>query len=237
MLQIALCDNDAPNCTVVSEYVLATVQDRQAAIRTFSKSKHLLDEIDQKKYAPHIALIEVCMPDINGIALAERINMLLPRCQIIFFTNYLPLALDVYTVKHVYFILRQQFAERISPAMAIALSNLQKAHAQVQVQKQNAFFAIPVSEIQYVEREQRKTKVVTGDDVYLSAKSPSELVGASEHFIRCHQSYWVNLKFVLGMDHQFFLMQCGTRIPISRSYQRQARSLFFRSALTTAAPV
>lgn len=45
--------------------------------------------------------------------------------------------------------------------MELALSNLQKKYAQIQVQKLNSFFVIPVSEIQYVERTRRKTQVIT----------------------------------------------------------------------------
>ena len=119
--------------------------------------------------------------------------------------------------------------------MELALSNLQKKYAQIQVQKLNSFFVIPVSEIQYVERTQRKTQVITTSDLYFSGSSPSELIGACELFVRCHQSYWVNLKYVLGMENGCFHMQCGAHIPISRSYQHEARTFFFRSALITTA--
>lgn len=235
MLQIAICDNEPLHCKELTRYVEHTVQYRQANIRTFQKSKQLLDLIHQQKYAPHIAVIEVCMPDTDGITLAKYINELLPNCQIIFFTSYLSFALDVYSANHVYFILEQQLPQRIGPAMELALSNLQKKYAQIQVQKLNSFFVIPVSEIQYVERTQRKTQVITTSDLYFSGSSPSELIGACELFVRCHQSYWVNLKYVLGMENGCFHMQCGAHIPISRSYQHEARTFFFRSALITTA--
>ena len=67
MLQIAICDNKPLHCKELTRYVEHTVQYRQANIRTFQKSKQLLDLIHQQKYAPHIAVIEVCMPDTDGI--------------------------------------------------------------------------------------------------------------------------------------------------------------------------
>ncbi len=235
MLQIAICNNEPLHCKELARYVEHTVQYRQANIRTFQKSKQLLDLIHQQKYAPHIAVIEVCMPDTDGITLAKYINELLPNCQIIFIASYLSFALDVYSANHVYFILEQQLPQRIGPAMELALSNLQKKYAQIQVQKLNSFFVIPVSDIQYVERTRRKTQVITTSDLYFSGSSPSELIGACELFVRCHQSYWVNLKYVLGMENGCFHMQCGAHIPISRSYQHEARTFFFRSALITTA--
>lgn len=141
MLQIAICDNEPLHCKELTRYVEHTVQYRQANIRTFQKSKQLLDLIHQQKYAPHIAVIEVCMPDTDGITLAKYINELLPNCQIIFFTSYLSFALDVYSANHVYFILEQQLPQRIGPAMELALSNLQKKYAQIQVQKLNSFLS------------------------------------------------------------------------------------------------
>lgn len=115
--------------------------------------------------------------------------------------------------------------------MERALSNLQKKCSQIQVQSEKSFFVIPVCDVQYMERVRRKTQVITASGLYFSCISPSQLIGASELFVRCHQSFWVNLKYVLGMDSKGFHMQCGAHIPISRSYQHEARRLFFRSAL------
>ena len=63
-----------------------------------------------------------------------------------------------------------------------------------------------------------------------TTQSPQALLAgdAAGEFIRCHQSFWVNSRAIAGMEHETFCLSDGTRVPISRSYRKDAREAFFR---------
>lgn len=70
----------------------------------------------------------------------------------------------------------------------------------------------------------------TTDGDLETTQSPQALLAgdAAGEFIRCHQSFWVNCRAIVGMEHETFCLSDGTRVPISRSYRKNAREAFFR---------
>lgn len=228
MFLIALCDDDPLHTQDILDDVDKILGSDRQNTRTFPSSQQLLDHI-KRGYQPHIALLDICMPDINGIELAQQINCLLPDCQIIFITSFLTFAPEAYDAAHVYFILKSQLRRRLPLALERAVSVLEAQHAELLLQKEGASFTVAIGDVCYIERVLRKTQVVTEKGVFLSRCTPMELVKERPCFVRCHQSYWVNLSHVECMENNHFLLDNGTRIPISRTYQHNARQQFFRS--------
>lgn len=69
------------------------------------------------------APLEVLFMDIelngeNGVKAALQVNAKWAHCQIVFLTNYLNYATDVYEAEHVMFVLKEQFAERLGCVFA-----------------------------------------------------------------------------------------------------------------------
>ena len=64
---------------------------------------------------------------------------------------------------------------------------------------------------------------------FVTQRTPAQLLEESRGFIRCHQSYWVNLSRVRCIRDGAFVMESGGCVPISRTYQHPAREAFFRS--------
>ena len=91
---------------------------------------------------------------------------------------------------------------------------------------------LPVSEVLFMERKLKKTLIlqVSGNEYLVSAK-PDELIqqlkGSS--FVRCHQSFWVNLDHIRSMGPESFLLTTGQEIPISRSRRAEAKAAFHSS--------
>ena len=82
----------------------------------------------------------------------------------------------------------------------------------------------------YLERSLHKMLVHTTDGDLETTQSPQALLAGdvADEFIRCHQSFWVNCRAIVGMEHETFCLSDGTRVPISRSYRKDAREAFFR---------
>ena len=228
MFLIALCDDDPLHTQDILYGVDKILGSDRQNTRTFPSSQQLLDHIKQG-YQPNIALLDICMPGINGIELGRQINQLLPDCQIIFITSFLSFAPEAYDAAHVYFVLKPQLRQRLPLALERAITALEAQHSELLLQKDGASFMVAIDDVCYIERVLRKTQVITAEGAFQSRHTPMELVEASPSFLRCHQSYWVNLSHVQCMENNRFLLDTGSRIPISRTYQHNARQQFFRS--------
>lgn len=154
-----------------------------------------------------------------------------PFCQIIFLSSYLSYATEVYETEHIYFILKSQLHQRIGPALHQALTALGDRSVQITAQKDGSTHVIALQDVLYLERNLRKTKVITQQGVFLTQESPETLISGSGHFVRCHQSYWVNLKHVQAIGSNHFTMDSGSGIPISRTYLQEAKQRFLHELI------
>lgn len=171
------------------------------------------------------------MPEQDGIRLAQSMKQYAPFCQIIFLSSYLSYATEVYETEHIYFILKSQLHQRIGPALHQALTALGDRSVQITAQKDGSTHVIALQDVLYLERNLRKTKVITQQGVFLTQESPETLISGSGHFARCHQSYWVNLKHVQAIGSNHFTMDSGSGIPISRTYLQEAKQRFLHELI------
>lgn len=228
MLNIIVCDDDALHCSEIVRSVQDTLGAVNADISDFRDPAQLLQYLREVGFQPHIALLDICMPEQDGISLARSIKQYAPSCQIIFLSSFLSYATDVYEVEHIYFILKSQLQQRIGAALHRALAALGDSTVQIAVEKDKMTHRIALCDVLYLERNLRKTLIYTAQDVFLTQETPQMLCSASVSFIRCHQSYWVNLDHVQAMGDHKFTIDGGASVPISRTYSQSARQQFLQ---------
>lgn len=87
--------------------------------------------------------------------------------------------------------------------------------------------------ILYVESDRRRITVHTAQQqssYYERLDTAERQLGSS--FLRCHQSFLVNLRHIWEMRPEYFLLYNGSVIPISRSRRSQANEVWGRYRLT-----
>lgn len=232
MLQIAICDDDALHIAYIKRLTEDILKEKKIEITEYSGANELLFKIDGSDYIPDIALLDIQMPDIDGISLAKELNQIAPDCKIIFISSYLNYAPDVYDADHIYYVLKTQLEDRLPIALGKAVASINSPHNFLLVKCGTSTTKIPVGRVLYIERNLHKTNVITSETTYTTSQSPADLLSAiavKSTFIHCHQSYWVNSKAIKTMGSNSFLLYDGTEIPISRAQKSNARELFFRS--------
>lgn len=233
MLRIAVCDDEALHCAYAAQMIRMHLECPNAEIRQFLSPQELLNALENETFLADIAVVDIRMEEMNGIALAREINVRAPGCQIIFLSSYLEYAPDVYDAEHVYFVLKEQMKTRLMPALQKAIENLRSTMPRMIVLKERSTsYQIPVSDILYFERILRKTRIVSTSGEYWSKLTPaallSEVDGSS--FCRCHQSFYVNMQHIVSMNPDSFTLSNGKPIFISRTYKKAAKEQFlFRS--------
>lgn len=231
MLRIAICDDEKLHRDYAAKLTAREAAAYQPEIETFESAAALESAMSNSDYIPDIAILDIQMEGTDGITLARRINAADPLCRIIFLTSYLHFATDVYSAEHIYFIVKKEIESRIGPALTKAITELSSARCvvpSITVKSGAATTVLPLGDILFLERTGRKTRIVASSGELRSAAAPAELLGTAEtHFIRSHQSFWVNPGKIVTMQHDAFLLTDGTRVPISRSCRQEAKTLFF----------
>lgn len=229
MLSIAICDDEALHRQNTVEVLQRHAAVYDPVFREFDSPMALLAAVREERYAPGVAFLDIQMAEINGITLAQELNRYCPSCAVIFLTSYMSFATEVYEAKHVYLILKEQLEERVDAALSRALEE-QRREAVLVYQSGGSCGVIPAREILYLERVLRQTRIRTTEREMWVKEEPSKLLQGTlgERFVRCHQSYWVNLERIKIWNKTEFTLEDGTRIPISRTYRTEARERFFQ---------
>lgn len=224
MLKIGLCeDNEIQHNQILS--FLETISLPKHTINSFYKGNDLYNSIQEamKDKEPYdIVIMDIDLPDGNGIKFSKQINVFSPHTIIIYMTSYEDYVGDVYDTEHIYFILKKNYQKYLPHALSLANEALNKQRrASLKIFWNKEEYNILQKDIFYMERKLRTTFIVTPTHIYSTSEKLEDLLKRlGETFALSHRSFIVNLKMVQEITKDSALLVDGTSIPISRSYYK-----------------
>lgn len=222
MLKIGLCeDNEIQHNQILS--FLETISLPKHTIDSFYKGNDLYNSIQEamKEKEPYdIVIMDIDLPDGNGIKFSKQINVFSPHTIIIYMTSYEDYVSDVYDTEHIYFILKKNYQKYLPHALSLANEALNKQRrASLKIFWNKEEYNILQKDIFYMERKLRTTFIVTPTYIYPTSEKLEDLLKRlGETFAMSHRSFIVNLKMVQEITKDSALLVDGTSIPISRRY-------------------
>lgn len=250
-MRIGICDDDKLWCEkaqkIIEEY--AAMSHLSMQISVFMSEEEVLRyegdpldvlfcDIELEKAEEESVPVPECEDGVakeNGISLAMKVNQRWAYCQIVYLTNYIFYATEVYQTKHVFFVLKDQFEKRIEEIFEKLIHELKQEQERLLFSTIGGGQVIlSPNDIYYFERNGRVTNIITKHGEY----AIHEKLGAvmeqlpARDFIRCHNSYIVYFPAVREMVKGAFILVNETRVVISRSYAKKAKEAFMQWALT-----
>ena len=228
-LRIGICDDEMEDLSEIMEMVSCYDPNKQLQIESFLHASDLLLAFNQTPFDIVILDIELGNSSKSGIELAREINCLNPETQIIFVSQSLEYAPDVYACRHTYFISRDRISELMESALNISLENLytRSAEEYLYIKVRKSQYRIPLNKILYIERNIRETTIHTyTTEFQTSEKIDSILKRLPDHFVSCHRSYAVNLKMAVAIHRNSAVFSNGKVIPIGRTHYGDVKRTF-----------
>lgn len=248
MLDVVLVDDEVLSLEQL-EYILKGF-DNIKILGVFDDSVEAIKEI--KKIKPHVVMLDISMPQINGFELASLMQDMRLNTYVIFITSHDEFALKAFEVQAVDYILKPFSKQRIKKAldrveerMAVNQQNQGNLNDFVQryinytelscipVWKKDSIVLLNISDIYYCTVEDKKTYICTDHECYLSNDTLNSLEKKfrSKKFVRCYRSYIVNLDYVdkiVPMFNQTYIIKLrgmDFEIPVSRHYGQELKAL------------
>lgn len=238
MYTIGICDEDTEyikwSRKILDSFFMKNEMDTE--VYEFSESQDLFHYYEKQKCNLDFLFLNTVMKNDSTIMLAKQIKKIDNKCQIVFWTSEIDFS-RCYEVDHSYLLNQNKLEDCIEHMFGCLL----KKYDQMQEKELNQRLIIQIrgervflmqSEIQYMERSERKTYIYSYDcgqeRVTVTSQKINELDKKldSRIFMRCHNSYIVNINFISKMYRERFVLQNGKSIPISRRYSKEIRSRF-----------
>lgn len=173
-----------------------------------------------------ILLLDIMLGDQNGIDLSRRLLERWPRMRVIFMTGYIELCEEIFQGRPTAFLVKPVKPEKLLFALDKAERELEENDAEyltVLDRTQNPV-RISLRRMEYAESKSRVVRIRTDGQMVECGLRMGELeLQLPEQFIRCHQSYLVNLEYVRRLEQGKLLLLDGERIPVSRTRIKEIR--------------
>ena len=118
MVRVGICDDDEILLEKLHQFVQTCYAQNQIFVRvdTFLNGQQLLYEIEDGGRFD-LALLDIEMPQMGGMELAEHVKKALPGVLIIFITSHMEYVLDAYELSVFRYIPKRDFENRLRHAL------------------------------------------------------------------------------------------------------------------------
>lgn len=226
---VYLCDEDLEFLNRLRIQTIRCMGSKIFETRIFTDAERLFDRIEEDFGRPNILLISVEMENGRGIELARRVIKIMPDVQIIFLSESDDYFLDVYSVRHIYFLKKPIEEERLKEGLLQAEDAL--------IFNERRFFSIinktekikvPIELIEYAETMKRLLCLHTGERSYSCYKKLGEFLDSVKQypFVQCHKSFVVNFNYVVEMKSKCFVLYSGEEVPISQRFRKEVEEKY-----------
>ena len=234
MYNVAICDDTEEERLQAAEYAGRFFEREgiEVHIDTYAAGRELLES--GRKY--DLYLLDVLMPGMSGIDAAQALAEDKDHPVVVFITSSLESAVEGYRVEAAGFILKPVEEESFWSTMErVVRRRLGVKKAVLSVVHNRVNVELPLERLAWFENRLHRVFVKLTDGEVLSVNQKlSELQLVLEphsQFLRCHQSYLVNLDYVDKLEDSCFYMRDGQMVPISRNFYKQSKNAYYHYRL------
>jgi len=231
MIRIALCD-DTAMCRkqirgVINEYQ-AVHPDVEMKIYSYDAGGKLLEDINELY---DIYLLDIMMPNMDGITVAQNIRQRHKDVPVVFFTQTEDYALKAFGVSAFQYLLKPIHKENLFPVLdrLIAMQEQEKENV-FSVFTPSQIISLPYSSIMVIEYYRRALLFHLTNGESIESKAIRIAFGTAvkellddNRFIWTHKSFIVNMSHVRAFSFRAFTMKGGLEIPIPKNKYSSAK--------------
>ncbi len=233
-LNIAICDDDKKDIynlsNILESYYIA--KDIDLKIDTFSSGKALFQSY-KKSGDYHILFLDVEMPLISGIRIAEVIRTTIDKhVIIIFISNYPEYMQDSFRVHPFHYITKPVTMKSIYELMNRVVEEIEQSHVIYSlISTEEGDITINIKDVLYIEVTNSKSGILAFHffDKTLSTKGTlsywrNEL--KDYNFYTCYRSILLNLAHIHYFEKHSIILDNGVKLPVGRSSEKELRDLY-----------
>lgn len=230
MLRIAVFDDEPQYLNYAEKIINENFSNADTNVYTFSNKEDFDKLFNTDAFFFDIIIADIQMADIDGIELAKYIRKQNERIRIIFLTNYLEYATDVYDTDHTFFVLKNEAETRLPVALNKAIMQLERMQKEIialdTIHNGKVFFKI--DDILYFERISRETIIHTehGEETVFWNLDKLENMFKKNTMARVHRSYMINMHHIKKLRGNDVIMSDSSIIHITRSYSKKFKEDF-----------
>ena len=229
MVKIAICDDDQEAVKYHGDIVKNCLRACGIGyeIAAYTQSSNLLFDITDDNFFYDLILLDIEMPGMTGMELAEKIKPHLPNVKIIFITSHIEYAIDAFELSIFRYVPKSDLTNRLMSAVADAAKLIElEAGREYIIQAAGRMEKIPYKDIFYIRRDGGKNSMICSrlgiSKVRKSLQQIFDELQAQE-FIFIDRGYIVNIIQIMKINDSMAYLKNGETLSISRSHLQEVK--------------
>jgi DNA-binding LytR/AlgR family response regulator len=250
MLKAIVVDDEAP-----AREELIYILEKSNKVKVVGEASYGLQVLDlNRKHKPDIIFLDIKMPGISGIEVADMLLKEPHISYVVFITAYEEYALDAFEVNAIDYILKPISEERLNKTIDRIINNIQNRDkdyynklnqlirdlnekenecCRISVHYKGKLIPIQLDDILYITVEGKNTVIVStkGNFQVNYTLNQLEKVLHSSSFFRSHKSFIINIDKIESIEPWFnstynvILKGVSEKIPVSRSQSKKFKEI------------
>lgn len=240
MLSIALCDDNTAELNTtftLLQSALNTLNIKHNITKYNTASKLMSDTGAGILYELYI--LDIIMPLISGIQLADTITHIYPEANIVFTTTSPDFALDGFRIRAVDYILKPINIKRLNDTiLKVYNSSFKQSCANLIIKTEIGSCSIYYPQVTYIEYHKHRFIFHLSDNTSVTSLNTRQSFKDFGNNLNCsyfgkpHISYIVNMHYISTIQKNSIILKDGTHIPISRSMYSQFKLTYMNWLLS-----
>ena len=232
-LEIAICDDDKTILPYIAEKVKKKFFQYciEVSCEIFTDGNELLEIVNKEKFF-HIYFLDISMPEIDGLKLAEEILKKQPDAGIIFISARASDIFQTFFASPLAFIRKENFLEDLERAVKDFVERYEEKPAQFFWIEDDYGESMPfeINQTLFLEEQRRHICVATMKKNFFIRGSLKEIEKDLKdyHFVRIHRSCLVNIAMIYQIKKDKVILDNGAELPLSRFHAGNIKKEFAR---------
>ena len=230
-MRVAVCDDDAYYVDLILKYSRDYLAKRGAVAvcKGYTSAAELINDKASLPYYD-LFLLDIRMPNITGFDIAPYLRLVCPEAKLAFVTTFAVYARDGYKYGAMRYILKSDDILRteLEECLSTMLKTRRFADMTENIRIGNIRKRVRISDIVYYESRRNYVYVITkAGHEYI--KEPSgvrlgqiEELMSDRDFVRIHQSFLVNMKYIVSVNYSKVKCVNDIILPVSHSFAKDA---------------
>lgn len=221
-MNIAICDDNELDALAARKVIRNTLNNlnKEAEIEYYLNAEDIQDKLLKRKEPLDLLILDIDMPGVSGLDLAEKLRANNLKLLIIFLSNHEEFVFKAIEFQPFRYIRKIKLETEMPIAIQSAVNIIRiNSDKQIILSTDDGEMKIMISDIMYFETDGRKLSInLSNDKKLLINKTIIELqeLIAKENFVLIHRSCVVNADFVKNMHDTILTLKNGQQLAASR---------------------
>ena len=234
-MKIIICDDEKREVDLLKDLLRRYLTTEEDTLIAYQNSKELMFKLEDEAKAD-LYILDIDMPEPNGVDIAERIKDMYPHAITFFYTSHTEYAMEGYRMGVKRYLRKNKIESELPEALHYAREMYDKIKKDgFTVIYMGSLTNVPMGEVRYIDKDVRISQVHTvNNGILKDHRSVKELYQVLDRpeFLFVDRGVIINIDYVYHVDASRIIMTDQKEFAISRRRAKEVKNRILEHWMT-----